>query len=195
MGSSKSSKTTKTSRSSYGSDSQEAMLHKEELVHWLSSHGVPAELVVLIISMLPIFELRGGIPCGKFLLELVWWKTYLMAVLGNAIPVVPLLLFLEPISNWLKRRMKLADRFFAWLFARTRRRGEARVREYGIFVGLMLFVAIPLPITGAWTGCAAAFVFGVKFRHSLPAILAGILIASLIVSMLTYGAAAVIGWL
>jgi len=168
------------------------MLHKAELAQqWLTSHGVPVEVAVLIISMLPIFELRGGIPVGAAL-KLVWWKTYLMAVVGNMIPVVPLLLFLEPISSWLRRRIKLADRFFEWLFARTRRRGEARVQEYGIFIGLMLFVAIPLPITGAWTGCAAAFVFGVKFRHSLPAILSGVLIASLIVSMLTYGTAIII---
>ncbi|MFC1718561.1 COG2426 family protein [Candidatus Poribacteria bacterium] len=164
---------------------------REELVHWLSSHGVPLEVAVLIISMLPIFELRGGIPCG-FALNLVWWKTYLMAVLGNIIPVVPLLLFLEPISKWLRRRIALADRFFEWLFARTRRRGEERMRKYGIFLGLMLFVAIPLPVTGAWTGCAAAFIFGIRFRLSLPAILAGVLIASLIVSILTYGTATVI---
>ena len=165
---------------------------REVLVHWLSSHGVPAEVVVLIISTLPIFELRGGIPCGHFVLGLVWWKTYLMAVLGNMIPVVPLLLFLEPISKWLRRHIALTDRFFEWLFARTRRRGEARVRKYGIFLGLMLFVAIPLPVTGAWTGCAAAFIFGVRFRLSLPAILAGVLIASLVVSILTYGTATVI---
>jgi uncharacterized membrane protein len=141
--------------------------------------------------MLPIFELRGGIPCGV-LLDLVWWKTYIMAVLGNAIPVVPLLLFLEPVSGWLRRRIGLADRFFEWLFARTRRKGEARMRRYGIFVGLMLFVAIPLPVTGAWTGCAAAFIFGIRFRYSFPAVLAGILIASLVVSIVTYTAATAI---
>ena len=164
---------------------------RESLVHWLSSHGLPAELVVLIVSMLPIFELRGGIPCGV-LLNLVWWKTYLMAVLGNMIPVAPLLLFLNPVSSWLRRHLTLADRFFEWLFARTRRKGEARMRRYGIFVGLMLFVAIPLPVTGAWTGCAAAFIFGVRFRLSFPAVLAGVFIASLVVSILTYGAATVI---
>ena len=164
---------------------------REELVHWLGSHGVPIEVAVLIISMMPIFELRGGIPCG-FALNLVWWKTYLMAVLGNMIPVVPLLLFLEPISNWLRRHIALADRFFEWLFARSRRKGEVRMRKYGIFIGLMLFVAIPLPVTGAWTGCAAAFIFGIKFRYSLPAVLAGVLIASLIVSILTYGTATVV---
>lgn len=165
---------------------------QESLGLWLKIHGVPVEIVVLIISMLPIFELRGGIPLGAFL-ELVWWKTYLMAVLGNLIPVVPLLLFLNPVSNWLKRHISLADRFFEWLFARTRRRTEARMRKYGIFLGLMLFVAIPLPVTGAWTGCAAAFLFGVKFRYSFPAVMAGVLIASIIVSILTYGAATIFG--
>lgn len=167
------------------------MLHKEELVNWLSSHGIPVEVAVLIISTLPIFELRGGIPAG-FALDLVWWKTYLMAVVGNMIPVVPLLLFLAPISNWFRNRMELADRFFEWLFARTRRKGEVRMRKYGIFVGLMLFVAVPLPVTGAWTGCAAAFLFGVKFRYSLLAVMLGVLIAGLIVSILTYGTATVV---
>lgn len=166
---------------------------QESLGLWLKAYGVPAEMVVLIISMMPIFELRGGIPLGAFL-ELVWWKTYLMAVLGNLIPVVPLLLFLNPVSKWLKRHISLADRFFEWLFARTRRRTEARMRKYGMFLGLMLFVAIPLPVTGAWTGCAAAFLFGVKFRYSLPAVMTGVLIASIIVSILTYGTATVFGW-
>lgn len=164
---------------------------REGLKFWLESHGLPAEVIVLIVSMLPIFELRGGIPCGAAL-HLVWWKTYLMAVLGNMIPVLPLLLFLDPMSDWLRRRAGIADRFFEWLFARTRKRTEAGIKKYGIFLGLMLFVAIPLPVTGAWTGCAAAFLFGVKFRHSFPAITAGVLIASIIVSIATYGAATVI---
>ena len=164
---------------------------RESLVHWLSSHGIPAEVVVLIVSILPIFELRGGIPCG-LLLKLVWWKTYLMAVLGNMIPVVPLLLFLDPVSNVFRHRITLADKFFEWLFARTRRRTEAGIQKYGIFFGLMIFVAIPLPVTGAWTGCVAAFIFGIRFRYSLPAVLAGVLIASIVVSIATYGTAAVV---
>ena len=164
---------------------------RESIIHFLSSHGLPSELVVLIVSMLPIFELRGGIPCG-FLLQLVWWKTYLFAVLGNLIPVIPILLLLEPISNWLRRHISIADRFFVWLFARTRKRTEANIMKYGAFVGLMIFVAIPLPVTGAWTGCAAAFIFGIKFRISFPAILLGVLIASIIVSIATYGTATVL---
>jgi uncharacterized membrane protein len=115
-----------------------------------------------------------------------------MAVLGNMIPVVPLLLFIEPVSNWLRRHIAPGDRFFQWLFARTRRKTEAGMRKYGVFIGLMIFVAIPLPVTGAWTGSIAAFLFGVKFRYSLPAILMGVLIASIVVSILTYGTATVI---
>ena len=168
----------------------EAIL-RDSLVFWMNSHGVPPEVAVIIVSMLPIFELRGGIPCG-YLLHLVWWKTYLMAVLGNLIPVVPLLLFLDPVSNWLRRRAKFADRFFEWLFARTRRKTEEGIRKYGMFLGLMFFVAIPLPVTGAWTGCVAAFLFGIRFRYSFPAVFAGVLIASIIVSIATYGAATVI---
>jgi len=108
-----------------------------------------------------------------------------MAVLGNMVPVVPLLLFLDPVSNGLRHRIGLADRFFEWLFARTRRKTEAGLRKYGVFFGLMIFVAIPLPVTGAWTGCVAAFIFGIRFRYSLPAVLAGVLIAGIIVSIAT----------
>lgn len=115
-----------------------------------------------------------------------------MAILGNMIPVVPLLLFLEPVSNWFRRHIALSDRFFQWLFARTRRKTEAGMRKYGVFIGLMIFVAIPLPVTGAWTGSIAAFLFGIKFRYSLPAIMMGVLIASIVVSILTYGTATVI---
>ncbi|MBD3180793.1 ligand-binding protein SH3 [Candidatus Poribacteria bacterium] len=164
---------------------------RESIIHWLSSNGLPGELVVLIVSTLPIFELRGGIPVG-LLLGLEWWRTYIMAVLGNLIPVVPILLLLEPVSYWMRRHLKATDQFFEWLFSRTRRKTEAGIRKYGIFFGLTLFVAIPLPVTGAWTGCVAAFLFGVKFKYSFPAIILGVLTASLVVSMATYGTATVI---
>jgi len=164
---------------------------RENLVHWLSLHGVPVEIVIIIVSMLPIFELRGGIPVG-FVLRLVWWKTYIFAVLGNMIPIIPVLLFLDPISNWLRKRIELADRFFEWLFTRSRRKAEAGILKYGIFFGLMLFVAIPLPVTGAWTGAVAAFLFGMKFRHALLSITFGVLIAGVVVSIVTYGAATVL---
>ncbi len=167
----------------------------EKVATSLIEHGFPLEVVILLIAMVPIFELRGAIPVALLGAKLSIWgiiKVYLIAVLGNMIPVLPILFFLEPVSNFLRARSKTADRFFEWLFARTRRRIEAKIQKYGA-LGLMLFVAIPLPVTGAWTGCIAAFLFGIKTRRAFPPILAGVMIAGVIVSIITYGASAIIG--
>jgi uncharacterized membrane protein len=92
-------------------------------------------------------------------------------------------LYLDPVSTYL-RRYRIFDSFFTWLFERTHRNHSVRFEKFGL-LALTLFVAVPLPVTGAWTGCAAAFVFGIKFRHSFPAILTGVMIAGLIVTILT----------
>ncbi|MCQ6961987.1 COG2426 family protein [Methanolobus chelungpuianus] len=145
--------------------------------------AVPPWLSTIIISCLPIFELRGAIPIALGVYGLSPVRAYMLAVLGNMLPVIPLLLFLDPVSTQL-RRYTVFDRFFSWLFNRTRRNHEERFEKYGL-LALTLFVAVPLPVTGAWTGCAAAFVFGIKFKHAFPAILAGVMIAGLIVSIVT----------
>jgi uncharacterized membrane protein len=149
----------------------------------LTGH-LPRQLATVLIAMLPISELRGAIP---FALGsgLSWQQAYGWAVLGNFIPVVPLLLFLEPISAFLSKRSDVCRRFFDWLFARTRRRG--RVVERYEALGLILFVAIPLPVTGAWTGTVAAFLFGVRFKYALPAIIMGILLAGVVVTLASLG--------
>lgn len=152
-----------------------------QVIELLSS--VPPWLSTVIISCLPIFELRGAIPIALGVYGLSPWSAYLLSVFGNMLPVIPLLLFLDPVSTQL-RRYTIFDRFFSWLFNRTRRNHEERFEKYGL-MALTLFVAVPLPVTGAWTGCAAAFVFGIKFRHAFPAILAGVMIAGLIVSIVT----------
>lgn len=167
---------------------------RDSLIHFLSSHGIPVDLVVLIISMIPIFELRGGIPAG-LLLEVTWWKAFLIAVLGNLIPIPFILLFLEPLSVWLRSRSRFADRFFDWLFTRTQRKTESSVLKYGLFFGLMIFVAIPLPATGGWTGSIAAFLLGMKNGQAFLAIAMGVLIAGIVVSILTYGTATVMSFL
>lgn len=117
-------------------------------------------------------------------------QVFVLSVIGNMLPVVPLLLFLEPVSNWL-RRYSIFDRFFAWLFARTRRY-SAQMDKYGS-LGLIPFVAIPLPVTGAWTASAVAFVFGIRCRHAFVAILAGVLIAGVIVTLSCIGVLTCIG--
>jgi len=149
--------------------------------------SVPRELAVILIAMLPVAELRLSIPIAilspPYGFGLDPFTAFLLSITGNMIPVVPLLLYLEPVSNFL-RRWKIWDRFFTWLFNRTHHRHSARFEKYGS-VGLAIFVGIPLPVTGAWTGCAAAFVFGFKFRNAFLAILAGVILAGIIVTALT----------
>ncbi len=144
--------------------------------------------------MVPIFELRGAIPVAHFVFALPAWQTYLISVIGNLVPVLPILWLLDPTSRWLMRHFRFMERFFDWLFDRTRRRTEQKVKKYGA-LGLMLFVAIPLPVTGAWTGCVAAFVFGIRIRSAFPPVVAGVLIAGVVVSILTYGVSAVASFL
>lgn len=140
----------------------------------------PNWLMTIIIAALPISEVRGAIPVaiGVFGMEPV--EAYLLAVMGNLLPVVPLLLFLGPVSDYL-RRFSLGDRFFTWLFARTRKKYIQEHENFGL-LALCLFVAIPMPVTGAWTGCAVAFLLGLKFWHAFLAIAAGVMIAAAIVT-------------
>jgi uncharacterized membrane protein len=145
--------------------------------------GFPPWLAVMIISMLPIFELRGGIPAGVAL-GMPTWKAALFAVIGNMIPIPFILWFLDPLSQWLSRHSKAMDRFFTWLFARTRRKHSKSFERWEEFA-LMIFVGIPLPVTGAWSGAVAAFVFGIPNRVALPFIFLGVLIAAGVVSLAT----------
>ena len=145
--------------------------------------AVPHWLAVLILGAVPVSELRGAIPVAMGIYGMGPFEAFFFSVLGNLLPVIPLLLFLEPVSNYL-RRYSLFDTFFSWLFSRTRRNNTENFEKYGL-LALTVFVAIPLPATGAWSGCAAAFVFGVKFRQALPAIALGVMIAGVIVTALT----------
>ncbi|MCG8429981.1 MAG: small multi-drug export protein [Candidatus Omnitrophica bacterium] len=150
--------------------------------------GIPRELAVMILGALPVSELRGAIPLGLYY-GFGLPKTFLLAVAGNLVPVVPLLILLEPVSNGL-RRFPLWARFFEWLFERTRRRAET-VQKYEA-LGLILFVAVPLPVTGAWTAAVAATLFKIRFRYAFWAIVCGVLIAGGVVSTLcTLG---IMGW-
>jgi uncharacterized membrane protein len=130
---------------------------------------------------LPISELRGAIPLALAMKQSLA-KTLILAYAGNMLPVIPLLVLLEPLTNRL-RHIPIWRRFFDWLFERTKRRAEV-VQRYEA-IGLILLVAIPLPVTGAWTGCVAASLFKIKFRYAFPAILIGVLIAGIVVTSLT----------
>jgi uncharacterized membrane protein len=167
----------------------------ETLLHWLS--GIPAEVQMMVLSAFPLTELRGSIPIAWTVMSGTWawpwWKIYLLALAGNLIPVPFILWLLEPVSNFL-RRWSIFDRFFDWLFERTRRRAAESVKRYKA-LGLTLFVAIPLPVTGAWTGSLAAFLFGIPKRLAIPAIALGVAIAGILVTLIMSGTLAGIGFL
>jgi len=165
--------------------------------------GLPDEVIIVAISTLPIVELRGAIPVGHVLLsheeskdtqQADTWGVklkralyvYVLAVIGNMIPIPFILLLLGPISN-VMMKCKLGQDFFDWLFARTRRK-TANIEKYES-IGLTIFVAIPLPVTGGWTGSMAAFLMGIKFHHAMLCILLGVMIAGLIMTALS-----LLGW-
>ena len=154
----------------------------DKLHEWLS--GVSHELITFILAMAPISELRGAIPYAVGVAEMAWQKAFIIAVVGNFVPVIPILYLIGPVSDKL-RRFRAFDRFFDWLFARTRRKGKL-IAKFEI-IGLILFVATPLPVTGAWTGTLAAFLFGVKKKLAIPAIFLGICIAGVVVTLATTG--------
>lgn len=146
--------------------------------------AVPESIGVILMAMIPLGELRTSIPFAIGIYQMDPLQAFVLSIIGNMLPVAPLLLFLDPVSNWL-RRYTLFNRFFNWLFARTRNYND-RMEKYGL-VGLITFVAIPLPVTGAWSGCAVAFVFGIRCRYAFAAILAGVIIAGLIVTLSCMG--------
>jgi len=144
---------------------------------------VSKEFAVFIAAMLPVTELRASIP-----LAISWGlsptKAFVLSVIGNAVPVIPLLFLLDPVTKYL-RRIELFDRFFSWLYARTRRKSD-KVDKYGA-IGLILFTAIPLPTTGAWTASVAATIFKIRFRSAFPAIITGVIIAGVVITLLSTG--------
>jgi len=154
----------------------------EQLLTFFSDSVQNPQLATFLLAMLPITELRIALPWGMTIGGLDWGSAYFSAIAGNYVIALLILWFLEPGSRWL-RRWRIWDRFFLWLFARTRRKGK--LIERFEFWGLILFVGIPLPITGAWTGCAAAFVFGLSNRKSMLAILMGLFMSATIVLTLT----------
>lgn len=145
-----------------------------------------AILSTIFVAMLPVSELRGAVPMAMGVYGLSAIEAYMWAVLGNMIPVFFLLGFLPKVSDYMRSKWRWADKFFNWLFLRTRKRTEKGIKKYGA-VALVLFVAVPLPLTGAWTGSVAAFLFGIKPKKALALIFLGVLIAGALVTLGTMG--------
>ncbi|MCK4403073.1 MAG: small multi-drug export protein [Dehalococcoidia bacterium] len=155
----------------------------EEFLSW----NISRELIIVIVSALPVVELRGALPIAINLFHMPWYKAFCFAVIGNLLPVPILLLFLDSLAKAVSR-VEVGRRLVNWVFSHTRRQGKT-IEKYEK-IGLTLFVAIPLPITGAWTGSIAAFLLGLRLRYAFLSIVIGVVIAGAIVTSLC-----LLGWL
>ena len=158
----------------------------EALVHWFSqnlSQYISPEGAVFIISMIPLLELRGGLLAAS-LLKISAAKAIPLCIVGNIIPIPFILLFIRQIFRILKKT-KLFRGLVIKMEDRAMKKSD-QVKKYE-FWGLMLFVGIPLPGTGAWTGSLLAALLGMKFKKAFPAVLLGIALASVIMSIVSYG--------
>ena len=133
-------------------------------------------LTTLFLAMTPVGELRAAIPVGMVVHDLPWWQAYLLAVAGNMVPPLVLLWVLDPLNRWLTSFDNPAGRFLTWRMERLRRFQGPAIERWGA-IALIPFVAIPMPVTGAWTGALAAWGFGLDRRRALTAILIGVLAA------------------
>ncbi|MDD4873725.1 MAG: small multi-drug export protein [Dehalococcoidales bacterium] len=145
------------------------------------------ELLVIILAAFPIIELRGAIPTAIGILDFSWYYALLLAIIGNMLPVPFILLLLETVTRLLNR-VPVFKKWLDWLFERTRKRSKI-IQKYKR-IGLILFVAIPLPFTGAWTGSLAAVLLGISFKQAFFSIFLGVIIAGVIVTCLT-----LLGWI
>ena len=144
--------------------------------------GIPKELIIFIISMLPILELRGGMIAAS-LLGVPWTKAFAICVIGNMIPIPLILLFIRQIFVLLKK-VPFFNRLITTIDAAAGRKGGKinKSRNWGLFS----FVAIPLPGTGAWMGALIATMLDIRMKRSFPIIFAGVITAGLIMSVLSY---------
>lgn len=157
----------------------------DSLINWFTStlSFMPKELVVFIISMVPILELRGGLIAAS-LLGIGVFQAIFLCVLGNIVPIPFILFFITPIFNWMKK-----TKIFRPMVEKLEKKSMAKsdqIQKYE-FWGLAVFVGIPLPGTGAWTGALIASLLGIKTKKASLAIFVGLIIATIIMTIISYG--------
>ena len=164
---------------------------KQALVDFLMSGG--KELGVFLCSMVPVIELRGAIPLG-WATNIPWWLTYLLAVVGNMLPVPFILLLIRQVLTVMEKMpIKFVRAFAAWL-RRKAEKNTDKIQRFG-FWGLCFFIAIPLPVTGAWTGSLVAATIRMNFWRAMLSALLGVMIAGVVVTLICLGVSSGIEWL
>ena len=155
---------------------------REAIADWIRDLPLPEPVLVVLLAMTPIVELRGAIPVAQGIFDMSRLNAYFWSVLGNMIPV-PIILWLFPgFVAWAEDHWPWIHRLMVRLQDRTHSRHGTRFERLRDFA-LITFVAIPLPVTGAWSGSLAAVVFGVAKRRALPLIFVGVLIAGIVVTL------------
>lgn len=157
-----------------------------EFVQWLTDTTVGDFVMTMLVSMVPIVELRGGIPYGVAS-GLPVWLAYIAAVIGNLLPVPFILVYIRRIFQWIRQHMPRLNRVIDKLEKKAHLKG-ATMKKYQ-YLGLAIFVAIPLPGTGAWTGALAAAFLDMRLKKALPAAALGVVVAGFLISVITYGIA------
>ena len=140
-------------------------------------------LYVFLISILPIIELRGAIPAGCAM-GLPWYSCFLLSIVGNLLPV-PFILYLIEWALGIMKKIRYVDKFAYWLEEKADKNKE-KITKYATF-GLLLFVGIPLPGTGAWTGALVASLLHMEKPRAMISIVGGVLLAGVIVTLISYG--------
>ena len=155
-----------------------------ELLTWLTTTAAGKFCFTVLVSMIPVVELRGGIPFGVAA-GLSVPAAYLAAVIGNLLPVPFIIVYIRRIFQWLRQHFPRLDRIVDALERKAHLKGRI-VSRYK-YLGLAIFVAIPLPGTGAWTGALAAAFLDIPLRRAIPAVTLGVLVAGILISILTFG--------
>ena len=145
--------------------------------------GINKDVVIFIISMMPILELRGGMLAAS-LLHVDFLRALCICIIGNLLPIPFILIFLEKVME-IFEKLYVTSKFVKWLEKKVDNKRN-QIDKYG-YLGLILFVGIPLPGTGAWTGTLVAIMLGLNKKKSFICILIGVLMASIIMSILSYG--------
>lgn len=148
--------------------------------------NIPPELATLLLAMMPVVELRGAIPLALGMYEMNLYLAFTLAVIGNMVPVFFLLWFLDTFAHYLMERVDWINKLLTKVFERTHLKANAKLAKYGT-AGLILLVAIPLPMTGAWTGSIAAWLFGIPYKKAIGLIFIGVVIAGLIMTGASLG--------
>ncbi|HNT35996.1 MAG TPA: small multi-drug export protein [bacterium] len=148
--------------------------------------GLPPEMATILTAMIPIGELRASIPIAIKIYQMPVLSAFVFSLIGNMIPVPFILLFIDKVSQFLMKRSPLFERFFNWLFERTRKKFAAQYEKYEL-LALAVFVGIPLPVTGAWTGALAAYLFNIPPKKAFWSIGLGVLMAGVIVTLVSLG--------